>query len=76
MEGNALPLQTQIQARVCRADETNEAEETKRGQRRLRIKICGKVWWFGKKQYLCNRKTQDGWPEAITATTTYKRSLR
>ena len=30
MEGNALPLQTQIQARVCRADETNEAEEKKR----------------------------------------------
>ena len=29
-----------------------------------------------KKQYLCNRKTQDGWPKAITATTTYKRSLR
>ena len=39
-------------------------------------KICGEVWWFGKKQYLCNRKTKDGWPEVIATTTTYKRSLR
>ena len=36
MGRNALPLQTQIQARRCTASETNEEEKTKRGQRRLR----------------------------------------
>ena len=57
-----------------RRDERGEDDEER--AEAFAKKICGKVWWFGKKQYLCNRKTQDGWPEAITATTTYKRSLR
>ena len=62
--------------RGCAPQARRTRRKRQREDRDVCEKICGKVWWFGKKQYLCNRKTKDGWPEVIATTTTYKRSLR